>query len=117
MNTILGKPLCAISICRAGTSASWLLSAIECTSLTAKTAERWPPLAHSASCRNMISTFRTKGPALAVSKGLDRDRAADESGYQVSIFNRIGARPMTLAEKQRLYLRNGQIYTVSEGPK
>jgi len=41
----------------------------------------------------------------------------DESGNQVSIFNRIGARPMTLAEMQRFYLRNGQLYTVSEVKK
>jgi hypothetical protein len=65
----------------------------------------------------LIAWRHTQGPALAISKGLDRDRAADESGNQVSIFNRLGARPMTLPEMQRLYLRNGQIYTVSEGPK
>ncbi|HWS71028.1 MAG TPA: hypothetical protein VN605_02890, partial [Thermoanaerobaculia bacterium] len=64
----------------------------------------------------LIATRRTAGPALAISKGLDRDRAADESGNQVSIFNRIGARPMTLPEMQRLYLRNGTLYTVSETP-
>ena len=43
-------------------------------------------------------------------------RAVDESGYQVSVFNRIGARPMTLPEMQRLFLRDGKIYTVSETP-
>ncbi|MBV9496333.1 MAG: hypothetical protein JOZ54_18940, partial [Acidobacteria bacterium] len=64
----------------------------------------------------LVATRHTHGPALAVSKGLDRDRAVDESGYQVSIFNRIGARPMTLSEMQRLYLRNGKLYTVSETP-
>ena len=64
----------------------------------------------------LIATRRTRGPALAVSKGLDRDRAVDESGNQVSIFNRIGARPMTLPEMQRLYLRDGALYTVSETP-
>jgi hypothetical protein len=64
----------------------------------------------------LIATRHTHGPALAISKGLDRDRAVDESGHQVSIFNRIGARPMTLPEMQRLYLRNGAIYTVSETP-
>jgi hypothetical protein len=62
----------------------------------------------------LIATRRTNGPAVAISKGLDRDRAVDESGNQVSIFNRIGARPMTLPEMQRLYLRNGQLYTVNE---
>src|SRR6185295_12327708 len=40
----------------------------------------------------LIATRRTRGPAVALSKGLDRDRAADESGNQVSIFNRLGAR-------------------------
>jgi len=64
----------------------------------------------------LIATRRTHGPALAISKGLDRDRAVDEGGNQVSIFNRIGARPMTLPEMQRLYLRDGTLYTVSETP-
>lgn len=65
----------------------------------------------------LIARRHTHGPALALSKGLDRDRAVDESGNQVSIFNRIGARPMTLSEMQRLYLRNGTLYTVSEVKK
>ncbi|HUP46352.1 MAG TPA: hypothetical protein VM779_12660 [Thermoanaerobaculia bacterium] len=64
----------------------------------------------------IIAMRQTRGPALAISKGLDRDRAVDESGNQVSIFNRIGARPMTLPEMQRLYLRDGRIYTVHEHP-
>src|SRR5581483_4829684 len=65
---------------------------------------------------HLIAKRQTEGPALAVSKGLDRDRAVDESGNQVSIFNRIGARPMTLQEMQRLYLRDQKLYTVSETP-
>jgi hypothetical protein len=64
----------------------------------------------------LISTFRTRGPALAVSKGTDRDRAADESGHQIAVFNRLGSRPMTLPEMQRLYLKDGRLYTVSEEP-
>jgi len=62
----------------------------------------------------LIAWKQTHGPALAICKGLDRDRAVDESGNQVSVFNRIGARPMTLPEMQRLYLRNGIPYTVNE---
>ena len=84
------------------------------------TSPEWTPTYAGFSPRpapRLIAHRHTHGPALAVSKGLDRDRAVDESGYQVSIFNRIGARPMTLPEMQRLYLRNGQIYTVSEVPK
>jgi hypothetical protein len=64
----------------------------------------------------LIATRKTEGPALAISKGLDRDRAVDESGNQVSVFNRIGARPMTAAELQKLYLRDGALYRVSETP-
>jgi hypothetical protein len=60
----------------------------------------------------LISTFRTKGPALAVSKGLDRDRAVDESGNQLAVFGRRGARPFNLAEMQRLYLLDGRLRTV-----
>jgi hypothetical protein len=60
----------------------------------------------------LIATFRTKGPALAVSKGLDRDRAVDESGNQLAVFGRRGARPFTLEEMQRLYLFDGRLRTV-----
>jgi hypothetical protein len=60
----------------------------------------------------LIATFRTKGPALAVSKGLDRDRAADESGNQLAVFGRRGARPFNLEETQRLYLLDGRLRTV-----
>ncbi|MEE8302979.1 MAG: hypothetical protein V3S24_11150, partial [Candidatus Tectomicrobia bacterium] len=63
---------------------------------------------------NLIATYKTHGPALAVSKGLDRDRAVDESGQQVSVFGRIGSRPFTLAEMQRLYLQNGALYRVDD---
>ncbi|HUP61415.1 MAG TPA: hypothetical protein VNA69_13445 [Thermoanaerobaculia bacterium] len=84
------------------------------------TSPEWTPAYAGFSPRpapRLIAKRHTHGPALAISKGLDRDRAVDESGNQVSIFNRIGARPMTLPEMQRLYLRDGQIYTVSEVPK
>jgi hypothetical protein len=65
----------------------------------------------------LIASRRTHGPAVAVSRGLDRDRAVDESGNQVAVFNRIGARPMNLGEMRRLYLRDGAIYRVSENPE
>jgi hypothetical protein len=50
----------------------------------------------------LIATFKTRGDALAISKGLDRDRAVDESGNQISVFGRRGARPFNLAEIIRL---------------
>ncbi|HEX8707463.1 MAG TPA: hypothetical protein VF723_04305, partial [Pyrinomonadaceae bacterium] len=63
----------------------------------------------------LIASFRTKGPALAISKGLDRDRAADESGNQVAVFGRRGARPFTLEEMQRMYLtKDGRLFTVAD---
>jgi hypothetical protein len=62
----------------------------------------------------LIATFQTKGPALAISKGLDRDRAVDESGNQVAVFGRRGARPFTLEEMQRMYLtKDGHVFTVT----
>jgi hypothetical protein len=64
----------------------------------------------------LIATGRTRGPALAISKGIDRDRAVDESGNQLAVFGRRGARPLNQAEMQRLYLRNGQFYTVTDEP-
>jgi hypothetical protein len=64
----------------------------------------------------LIGTAHTKGPALAISKGIDRDRAVDESGNQLAVFGRRGARPLNREETQRLYLRNGQVYTVSDEP-
>ena len=32
------------------------------------------------------------------------------------MFNRVGSRPFTLPEMQRLYLRDGAVYTVSDEP-
>jgi hypothetical protein len=45
------------------------------------------------------------GHALFVSEALDRDRAVDESGNQIAVFGRVGARPLTRDEQQRMYLR------------
>ena len=53
----------------------------------------------------LIATFKTKGEALAISKPLDRDRAVDESGNQVSVFGRRGARPFTLTEMLRMLIK------------
>jgi hypothetical protein len=64
----------------------------------------------------LIATHHTRGPALAVSKGIDRDRGVDESGNQVAVLGRRGARPFNQEEMQRMYLRNGQLYTVTDSP-
>jgi hypothetical protein len=66
----------------------------------------------------LIATAHTHGPALAISKGIDRDRAVDESGNQVAVFGRRGARPLNRAEMQRLYVHpnTGEFYSVSDEP-
>jgi hypothetical protein len=70
---------------------------------------------------HLVAWYKTNGPAVALSKGLDRDRAVDESGNQLAVFGRKGARPFTLAEMQKLYLRgegaNRSVYTVSDTPE
>jgi hypothetical protein len=63
----------------------------------------------------LISSRRTEGPALSISKPLDRDRAVDETGNQVSVFGRIGSRPFNLEEMRKLFLNlGGALYTVGE---
>src|SRR5882672_10288128 len=66
----------------------------------------------------LIAAAHTHGPALALSKGIDRDRAVDESGYQLAVFGRRGARPLNRAEAQRLYLhsRTSEFYSVEDEP-
>jgi hypothetical protein len=66
----------------------------------------------------LIATHRIPkgGRALAISKGVDRDRAVDESGSQIAVFGRVGARPLSLAEQQKMYLRGGRVWKVSDDP-
>jgi hypothetical protein len=66
----------------------------------------------------LVATYKLPhgGHALSVSKGLDRDRAVDESGNQLAVFGRVGARPLNKEEQRKLYLRNGKVWTVSDDP-
>ena len=64
----------------------------------------------------LIASYRTHGPALSVSKGIDRDRAVDESGNQLSVFGRRGARPFNRQEMERMFLHEGKVYTVIDEP-
>jgi hypothetical protein len=54
----------------------------------------------------LIATYPTHGEALAVSRGLDRDRVVDETGGQTVVFGRRGSRPFHLNEMERFYLRS-----------
>ncbi len=52
----------------------------------------------------LIAWAKTPSPALSISKGLDRDRAVDETGGQIAVFGRLGSRPFTRPEMERLFL-------------
>ncbi|MFO0808267.1 MAG: hypothetical protein U0746_06565 [Gemmataceae bacterium] len=66
----------------------------------------------------LVATYRVPhgGKVLQVAKGLDRDRAVDESGNQIGVFGRVGARPFNKEEQRKLYLHCGQLWTVCDDP-
>jgi hypothetical protein len=65
----------------------------------------------------LIAWRETRSPATALAKGLDRDRAVDETGGQIAVFGRVGSRPFTLEEQRRLYLDpDGKVWTVRDAP-
>jgi hypothetical protein len=62
----------------------------------------------------LIATYPTRGPAIAVGRGLDRDRVVDESGNQTVVFGRRGSRPFTATEFDIFLRREGQLYHVED---
>ena len=63
----------------------------------------------------LIAWRRTSWPALSLSKGLDRDRAVDESGGQMAVLGRLGSRPFNLEEQRDFYLDDqGRPWFVSD---
>jgi hypothetical protein len=63
----------------------------------------------------LIAWAKTPTPAIALSKGLDRDRAVDETGGQMAVFGRLGSRPFTRDEMERLFMtRSGIPWKVSD---
>ncbi len=52
----------------------------------------------------LIASWSTPSPAMALSRGLERDRAVDETGGQIAVLGRIGSRPFTHPEMSNLYL-------------
>src|SRR5205085_3767419 len=56
------------------------------------------------------------GKAIAIAKGLDRDRAVDECGNQIGVFGRVGARPLNLEAQRKLFFNSGRLWTVSDDP-
>jgi hypothetical protein len=67
----------------------------------------------------LIATYKLPkgGCVLGVAKGLDRDRAVDESGNQIAVFGRVGAGPLKLEEQRKLYLHNGAVWKLSDDPR
>jgi hypothetical protein len=67
---------------------------------------------------HLIATYPIPegGHALSVGRALDRDRAVDESGNQIGVFGRIGARPFSLAEQHKLYMHNNEVWRVADDP-
>ncbi len=66
----------------------------------------------------LIATYPTHGPAVAVGRGLDRDRVIDESGHQTVVFGRRGSRPFTEAEFNTfLFKPDGSLYRVEDVQK
>jgi hypothetical protein len=65
----------------------------------------------------LIAWARTPTPAIALSKGLDRDRAVDETGHQMAVFGRLGSRPFNRGEMEKLFLtKSGAPWKVSDEP-
>ncbi|MBV1876902.1 MAG: hypothetical protein KUG79_04595 [Pseudomonadales bacterium] len=64
-----------------------------------------------------IAHYKTAKPALSLSRGLERDRAVDETGGQVAVFSRVGSGPLHEADMKRLYLtRDGKPWFVTDDP-
>jgi hypothetical protein len=61
----------------------------------------------------VIARKRLSGAAYGISKPLDRDRAVDETGHQVSVLGRLGSRPFNLDEMNGMYrAKDGRVWTV-----
>jgi hypothetical protein len=65
----------------------------------------------------LIAWAKTPSPAIAMSKGLDRDRAVDETGGQMAVFGRLGSRPFNRPEMERLFVNSkNALYRVTDEP-
>jgi hypothetical protein len=66
----------------------------------------------------LIAWRPTRSPALALSRGLERDRAVDETGHQIAVFGRIGSRPFSENEMKSLYMgQNGKPFFATDRVK
>ena len=69
----------------------------------------------------LVATWQTKKPALSLTRGLERDRAVDESGGQIAVLGRVGSRPFNAEEMKKLYMNpDGTVWKVTDkvdGPR
>ncbi len=62
-----------------------------------------------------IATFHVHhGEALAVSRGVDRDRVIDETGGQTIVFGRRGSRPLGVKEAQIFLRHHNDVFTPNQ---
>jgi hypothetical protein len=65
----------------------------------------------------LIAWAHTQSPALSLSKGLERDRAVDETGGQIAVFGRVGSRPFHRDEMERFFMnKRGVPWRVVDTP-
>jgi hypothetical protein len=64
----------------------------------------------------LIASYATSKAALSLSKGLDRDRAVDETGGEIAVFGRRGTRALSNDETQHLYLDDSHQPWFVKGP-
>jgi hypothetical protein len=63
----------------------------------------------------LIASYHTHHAALAISRGLDRDRVVDETGGQTVVFGRRGSRPFNVKEMKAFYEKpDGSTYRVED---
>lgn len=63
----------------------------------------------------LIATFPTRGIAVAVSRGLDRDRVVDETGNQTVVFGRRGSGPLNEKDAATFFRKpDGSPYRVED---
>jgi hypothetical protein len=62
----------------------------------------------------LIATYPTKGEAIALSRGLERDRVVDETGGQTVVFGRRGSRPFHLDEMEKFF-RHSEFVDAKDG--
>ncbi|MDZ7825007.1 MAG: hypothetical protein U5R48_01970 [Gammaproteobacteria bacterium] len=65
----------------------------------------------------LIARFDTRGPALALPRPLERDRAVDETGHQIAVFGRLGSGPLSSEDMRGLYMNeDGSLWFVRDDP-